>query len=554
MPKANVLQNDSVKSYDHADFLIITALPEERDAVLRQLPDCQKVQEADFPTYYRATLETDSGFDQENPIVAVTMLTQMGNAPAAVHTVRCIQYLEPHYVLMVGIAGGIKGKANLGDVVVSNQIIYYEYAKETPSGSEQRPREGSVDSFLLERAMNCNIDWHILSQAEHPDPASPDSTEAPQVRVGPIASGEKVIADDDRVNELKQLHPKLCAVEMESFGVALATEQSEDKPGFIAVRGISDYADDKKNDDWREYAANNAALFTLELLRSGAIPVRRNTLSQHLTRNFVAIYHHSMEPLSTALIAASLSKTWGFTNLVEIEINQTDLYDNGRLTNPVEAARRQRDFSHQLSNFLRTYPDAEVCYFGIAHIPLLFHIGCQILTRIPLHLFEHNRITDQWDLLLQRGEDYPQVTLEGLPAVVIQKGGDVIVRISISYPVPLEDIEGIVTNPISSLPLSIDQPKRDVVTSKNQLEQYSAEFRDMLDGIHEKLPYAECVHVFYAGPVALAVNFGRQIRKTIQPRIIVYNYSSKDNPPGYAWGLEVTADVNSPDFMIRTGV
>ena len=554
MSKTNILQNNPIKSDDCVDFLIITALPEERDAVLQQLSCYQTVQEANFPTYYRATLETDSGSDQRNPVVAVTMLTQMGNTPAAAHTTLCIRQLKPRYVLMVGIAGGIKEKVDLGDVVVSNQIIYYEYTKETPSGSEQRIKEGPVDSFLLDRAMNCNINWHILSQAKPPTPVNPSNTEAPQVHFGPIASGEKVIADDDRVDELKQLHPKLAAIEMESFGVALAAAQSEDKPGFIAFRGISDYADDKKNDDWRKHAADNAAFFTFEVLRSGAISIQRYTLPQHLTHKIlVSIRHYSMEPLSTTPIAALLAESLGFANLVEIEINQTDLYDNGKLTNPVEAARRHKDFSYQLSNFLKTYPDAEVCYFGIAHIPLLFHIGCQILTRISLHLFEHNRITHQWDLLLQREEDYPQITLEGLPNVVTQKSGDVIIRISISYPVPLEAVEGIVTNPIASLHLSIDQPKRDVVTSKDQLEQYSDKFRDTLDGIHNKLPNAECIHIFYAGPVALAVNFGRQISKPIHPRIIVYNYSTKDNPPGYAWGLEITADVDSPDFMIRTG-
>ena len=496
MSKVDILQNNPVKSDDCVDFLIITALPEERDAVLGQLPGHQKVQETDFPTYYRATLKTGSESNQENPVVAVTLLTQMGNTPAAVRTTQCIQHLKPHYVLIVGIAGGIKGKVNLGDVVVSNQIIYYEYTKETPSSSEQRIEPGSVDSLLLDRAMNCDTEWHTVIRAKRP--TNPRSTETPQVHFGPIASGEKVIADDDRVNDLKRLHSKLYAIEMESFGAAAAAAQSDNRPRFIAVRGISDYADDAKNDDWHEYAADSAASFALELLRFGAIPVQRDTLTQHLThKTLVTICHYSMEPLSITPIAASLPKTLRFAKLVKIEINQTDLYDNGRLTNPVEAARKQRDFFHQFSAILNTYPDAIVCYHGIAHIPLLFHIGCQYLTRRPLLLFEYNRITDQWDLLSQTRKDYPQIMLEGLPNVVTRKGGDAIVRISISYLVTLEAIEGIVPNSIASLHLSIDQSKVDVVTSKEQLQQYSTAFRDMLDEIHNKLPNTERVHIFY---------------------------------------------------------
>ena len=543
MSKANISQYNSVK----VDILIITALEVERNAVLRYLPGYRKVSKADFPTYFCATLETVAGSDREIPLVAVTMLTDAGNTPAAVRTSQCIQHLKPRYVLMIGIAGGIKGKVNLGDVVVSKQIVYYEQAKVTPSGSEPRIREGSVDSILLDRAMNYDGEWRTLIRAKRP--TNPGSIETPQLHFGPIASGEKVIADDNRVIELKQLHSKLLAIEMESFGVALAASQSTDSPGFIAVRGISDYADDKKNDDWQEYAADSAAAFTVGLLRSGAITFADNT-HPRIPKTLIAIRHHSMEPLSYGLIEASLPKSLRLAKLVDFEVNQTDLYDNGRLTNPVEAARRQRDIIHQLSEALTTNPDAELGYYGIAHIPLLFHIGCQLQNRRPLHLFEHNRMTDRWDQL-QKGGDYSQIRLAGLPDTVTQKRGDVIVRISVSYLVTPEDIEGIVTGPIASVHLSIDQPKIDAVTSMNQLKQYSVEFRAMLDKIHKKLPSTECVHIFYAGPVALAVNCGRQISRTIHPRIIVYNYSSKDSPRDYAWGLEVTADVDSPGFMTR---
>ena len=550
MSEPNIFEIDSAQSDDCVDFLIITALPVERNAVLGQLPGKRKHQEADFPTYYRATLETDPTANQRNPVVAVTMLRHVGNVHAAVHTARCLQRLKPHFVLMVGIAGGVKDEVHLGDVVVSEEIIYYENTKEKPCLSDQRPQILQADWLLLDRAQNyTDNNWYSLIKSKRP--ANPRTAEVSKVSYGPIASGEKVIADSDRVSELKHLHSKLLAIEMESFGVALAASEWTNNPGFIAFRGICDYADYKKNDDWHAYAADCAAAFTIGLLRSDAISVSART-QPLICKVLIAIRHHSMEPLSKRMGEASLPETLKLARIVNIEIDQTDLYDNGRLTSPVDAVRRQRDIIHELSNALSTYPDAEVCYYGVAHIPLLFHIGCQVLTRVPLHFFDHNRITNEWDLL-QNGEDYPRIISEGLPAVVNQKHGDIILRISISYFVTPEAIEGIVANPIASLQLRIDQPKIDAVTSKNQLEQYSIEFRDMLDDIRKKFPNAEYVHIFYAGPVALAVNFGRQISKTIHPRIIVYNYSSKDNPPGYAWGLEVTTDVESADFMTSVG-
>ena len=550
MSKANILKNDSVKPHNHVDFLIVTALEKELQAVLGQLGGSKLVQAPDHPPYYRSTLKTGTAPDQVNRVVAVIVAGE-GNVAAGQQTAIYIQHLQPSCVLMVGIAGGLSKDVTLGDVVVSTQIKYYEITKETPSGSEPRPDEAPVDTELLNRARYYEVDWHTIIRVKRPGDST--NNEIPQVFFGVIASGEKVIADEERASELKKVHSKILAIDMESYGVGDAAARVPNRPRFIAIRGISDFADSNKNDDWQKYAADSAAAFTVGFLRSGAIPVQVDTQSQHQTgKTLVAICHQSMEPLESRLNVASLPETFTSAKLEEIVIDQTDLYANGRLTNPIEAARRQRDISHRLSETLNTHPNAEIGYCGIAHIPLLFHIGCQLQIRKHLHFFDHNRITNQW-FHLAGGEDYPQITLEGLPHVVTRKGGDVIVRISISYLVTLEDIEGIVPNPIASLHLSINQPEIDVITSMTQIQQYSKAFRKMLDEIDNKLPNTERVHIFYAGPVALAVNCGQLISKTIHPKIIVYNYSTKDNPPGYAWGLEITADVDSPDFMIRIG-
>lgn len=134
------------------DFLIVTALPEERDAVLDKIGPYQKVQLPGSPTYYLASLATclpDVCYQ-----VAVTMLSEMGNVESAQHTKQAIADLDPAYVVMTGIAGGIKGQVKLGDIVVAKQILYYEQAKQKPSGSDLRPQAYPGDAMLLERAQN----------------------------------------------------------------------------------------------------------------------------------------------------------------------------------------------------------------------------------------------------------------------------------------------------------------------------------------------------------------------------------------------------------------
>ena len=58
---------------------------------------------------------------------------------------------------------------------------------------------------------------------------------------------------------------------MEGAGSARAAYVS-DLPGVLLVKGISDWADAQKNDDWQPYASDVAATFVIELLRQTPLP------------------------------------------------------------------------------------------------------------------------------------------------------------------------------------------------------------------------------------------------------------------------------------------
>jgi nucleoside phosphorylase len=98
----------------------------------------------------------------------------------------------------------------------------------------------------------------------------------PTVRFGPVASGDKVIAYGEALDSLREVWSKLIGVEMEAGGVALRALQTTWKPGFFMVRGVSDLADEHKGtatvDEWRPYACDIAAAYTIALLKSGPVP------------------------------------------------------------------------------------------------------------------------------------------------------------------------------------------------------------------------------------------------------------------------------------------
>ena len=83
------------------------------------------------------------------------------------------------------------------------------------------------------------------------------------MHIGPIMSGER-ITTAGRQTEILNHNRKILAVEMESYGVLSAIRGA--KMDTLVVRGIADFADDSKNDDWRRTAAINASAFAFEVV------------------------------------------------------------------------------------------------------------------------------------------------------------------------------------------------------------------------------------------------------------------------------------------------
>ncbi|KAJ9413554.1 nucleoside phosphorylase domain-containing protein [Fusarium oxysporum] len=86
-----------------------------------------------------------------------------------------------------------------------------------------------------------------------------ESTE-PEIHYGVIASGNKLIKDAaTRDSLLEDIGHRCLCVEMEAAGLM-------NRFPCLVIRGICDYADSHKNDQWHGYAAATAAAFAVELL------------------------------------------------------------------------------------------------------------------------------------------------------------------------------------------------------------------------------------------------------------------------------------------------
>lgn len=265
------------------DFVLVTALPEERDALLDKLPGYTKLPPStdDIRTYFHAELPVvfPGGVASTYQVIVVSLLG-MGRIQAAMATADAIRRWHPRYVLLIGIAGGIAARdISLGDILISDQIVDYELQKITPQGAQVRWDVHRADPRLLTACNNFLDDsWQKTMRVERPDESTPKR------HTGPIASGDKVVAFKKVMNRYSKTWPKLIGVEMEAAGVATATFQSPESPGFFMVRCTSDLADENKDspntEQWRSYACDAAASFTIAILKSGPVPVLIEPIAQ----------------------------------------------------------------------------------------------------------------------------------------------------------------------------------------------------------------------------------------------------------------------------------
>jgi nucleoside phosphorylase len=262
-------------SFD-CDFLIIAPLEEE----LRAIQRCTNVlnsSELMLNPVVHFTAEVSANLTRSSSVkyrVRVMTLPKMGRVSAALEAQRAIELFTPRRVIIVGIAGGVaRNGVALGDVLVAEQIVDFELQKLRSTGPEHRWQVYPTDNRMLSAA-------RVYLDGEWRSPESRPESGVARPHIGPIASGDKVVASDGALDDILKAWPKLLGVEMEGAGAAAAAMSATFQPGIVMVRGVSDLADPAKDysatAEWRSCACDVAAMYTIGLLGSGPVlPIGR---------------------------------------------------------------------------------------------------------------------------------------------------------------------------------------------------------------------------------------------------------------------------------------
>lgn len=285
---------------------IITALPKEYAAVDVLLENSRDyvVPGPGAGRRYRLGTVSVANSGQHSLVLS---LADIGNNIAAARATLLLEHFPSiTSIIMVGIAGGVPHPkkrdehVRLGDIVVSDQggVIQYDFDKEEIDITIHRHPPRPPSATLLEGVRLLQVvelkgerPWlkfiekacsllyitrppaesDILVRSTHPKHKvrHPDDLKRvegqPRIFTGPIASANKLLKNPLKRDYLRDKF-KIKAVEMEGSGIADASWNYE--RGYLVVRGICDYCDANKGDDWHSYAAIVAAAYTRALLES----------------------------------------------------------------------------------------------------------------------------------------------------------------------------------------------------------------------------------------------------------------------------------------------
>ncbi|MDM5318102.1 futalosine hydrolase [Fictibacillus sp. b24] len=192
-------------------ILIMTSVSAERDAILRGLG-------------------TDARID--------VVLAGVGPISAGIQTTKALLTNDYDLVINMGIAGGFRGKAEVGSLVIADEIVSADLGAESPDGFITLDELGFGASTRIKA--DSEMVMLLLTSLKLSGAA---------VQLGNVLTLSTVTGTSDTTAELLRREPNAVAEAMEGYGVALAAQEFG-KP-VLEIRSISNPIGPRDRSAWR---------------------------------------------------------------------------------------------------------------------------------------------------------------------------------------------------------------------------------------------------------------------------------------------------------------
>ena len=211
-------------------------------ALLKERMQLERTEERSGLTYYIGTL---AGKD----VIVVTCSVGKVNAALCAQTLAQVYHVDR--LVNTGVAGALDIRANIFDVVVSEELCYHDASLGILERNPPYTSTYTAD-FLL-------VKWAVEACCEVADGKF-------SCFIGRIVTGDRFISDAAVKADIVERFKPMC-VEME--GAAVAHVATANKIPFVVIRSMSDKADDSADmsfDEFAPKAAENSAQIIIKML------------------------------------------------------------------------------------------------------------------------------------------------------------------------------------------------------------------------------------------------------------------------------------------------
>ena len=264
--------NSAVGVEEEADVVIVVALDDPEAKKVKQVfSSSWSIEGREGVTYRVAQCDLD-GAEMK---VVLAVQNDMGMVSAAILATKSIRAWKPKFVGMTGICAGVRGEVNLGDIIVAKKTLDYGSGKIKEGKLTPDYSPISLDADICSRVIEMAGNDSIMSAIRDKWPLSTGKPATDlSAHVGSFGSGAAVISDATIIDEVRQYSRSLIGIDMEAYAVVKSASEAPHGPiPCMVVKGVQDFADSFKSDDYREYSAYASSSFMYEFLRRNAASI-----------------------------------------------------------------------------------------------------------------------------------------------------------------------------------------------------------------------------------------------------------------------------------------
>jgi len=184
----------------------------------------------------------------------------------------------------------------------------------------------------------------------------------------------------------------------------------------------------------------------------------------------------------------------------------------------------KRKIEKELSLGVSDYPIKHLSIFAIAPMPLLMYLGKCVGDTIPSDIYQsHRNIVDTsqtWSWIKNDNTKTDYIVIE----TKVIESKNIILKIALSDTINPDKYSNFADDSYSIYEITIDEPSPHFIKNKTQLENFSYEYRKLLNKIQAKHGRNCNIFILPAMPISFAVECGRAILPTKDPNIFACEY------------------------------